>query len=196
MFDRVRRRPAAIAVAAAAALLGGACGSGGSGADAPTETPLQTTASTEAAGTAAVTPPGTVLKFGQPAFVPIQFEGRSGVIAVTVDKVTAGLPQEAVALQLPGGGTPYYVSMTIQNTGAPPDLGTYEPELFGVQDDGTQALSVNEPDDFPPCRDNGPERLGLGQQFSTCEVYLPSTGHLVRSVEYLDSPGADPVTWR
>ncbi|HKE76279.1 MAG TPA: hypothetical protein VKB57_21860 [Acidimicrobiales bacterium] len=193
MYDRWRLRSAAVVVAVVG-LLAGACGSKGNDADAPTETPLETTASTDAAGIANVTPPGKVLRYGQPAFVPIQVEGRSGVIAVTIDKVAAGLPQDAAALQV-AGGTPYYVTMTIQNTGAPPDLGSYEPDLFAVQDDGAQALSVNEPDDFPPCRDNGPEKLALGAHFTTCEVYLPSADHLVRSVEYVDSPGSKPITW-
>ena len=196
MYDRWRRRSAAVVVAAVIGLLAGACGSKGNDADSPTETPLETTASTDAAGIANVTPPGTVLRYGQPAFVPIQFEGRSGVIAVTVNRVTAGLPQDAATLQLAGDSTPYYVTMTIQNTGAPPDLGSFEPDLFAVQDDGAQALSVNEPDDFPPCRDNGPEKLGLGQHFTTCEVYLPAAGHDVRAVTYIAQPGAKPITWR
>lgn len=195
MIDRLRRRPAALIFATVVGLLAGACGSGGNGAGSTDETPLETTASTEAAGTAAITPPGTVLKFGQPAYVPIQFEGRSGVIAVSVLKVSVGLPQDAAALDI-SAGTPYYVSMSIQNTGAPPDLGSYEPELQAVQDDGVLALSLNEPDDFPPCLDHGPTKLALGASFTTCEAYAATEGDAVKSVQYLDSPGANPVTWR
>jgi hypothetical protein len=195
MFDRLRRRPAAIVVAATVGVLAGACGSGGSGAETPTSvTPLETTASSGAAGTAAITPPGTELDYGQPAFVPIQFEGRSGALSVSVLRVTAGLPQDAVALQLTSG-TPYYVTMTIQNTGAPPDLGSYEPELYAIQDDGTQALGVSEPDDFPPCLDHGPEKLALGASFTTCEAYVATEGHVVKSVQYIDDTNTEPITW-
>jgi hypothetical protein len=195
MFERLRRRPAALVVAVTVGLVAGACGSGGSEAETPTSvTDLETTASTDAAGTAAITPPGTQLNYGQPAFVPIQFNGRSGVISVAVLKVQLGLPQDRATLEL-ASGNPFYVTMAIQNTGAPPDLGSYEPELFAIQEDGIQALAVNEPDDFPPCLDHGPEKLALGAAFTTCEAYVAADGAAVKSVQYFDSPGATPITW-
>lgn len=178
------------------ALLAAACGSGKG--DDQTGTPstpqLQTTASTAAAGTAALTPQGTTLSYGQPAFIPIDNKGRSGVISVAVLTVVAGVHQDLATLKF-ATGDPYYVTMTIQNTGAPPDLGSYEPELLALQDDGIDAAAVDEPDDFPPCMDHGPFKLPLGASFTTCEAYVADSGRTIKALQYYENPDAKPISW-
>ncbi len=195
MLYRLRRLPAA---ALAAGLLLAACGSGSRGGDATSSvsvTDLETTSSSAASGNAALTPPGTVLGLNQQAFIPISVNGVSGVIAVAITSVVAGVPQDLKTLQI-AAGDPYYVNMKITNTGAPPNLGSYEPELFAIQSDGIQALSVNEPDDFPPCLDHGPSSLALGASVETCEAYVTEHGKPITSIQYLDSAGSKPISWR
>ena len=184
---------------AALLLLAAACAGGGAGDDtgSPSSSTIGTTSSTDAGtgASATVTPPGTQLTFGQAAFVPLQVQGVRGVIAVAVVSVTAGLPQDRTVLRL-ANGNPYYVTMMIQNTGSPPDLGSYEPDLVGVQSDGIQASAVNEPDDFPPCEDHGPTALALGASFVTCEAYVAAAGTTMAAVEFIPGPGIDPITWK
>jgi hypothetical protein len=195
MITTFRRMGSAAAVAAALATA--ACGGGGSPstADASTEAP-----STEPPGgpsAAALTPAGTQLTMGQTATVGVEHGGRRGVVAVTVLGIKAGGPQDLPALGL-ANGDPFYVTMTIQNTSSPVDLGSYDPEpnLQGMQDDGLQAAAVSEPDGFLPCPDAGPPELALGASYVTCEAFVASTGTKVVAIAYTPTPGADPVIWK
>jgi hypothetical protein len=196
--DRMTNRPrrwSAVAVAAAVLAVAG-CGSGnGSAGEAATSSPsLETTSSSQASGTAAITPPGTHLALGQPAFVQLTVDGVQGVLSIAVVSIAEGTPLERAALNFPSGDA-YYVTMVIQNTGSPADLGNFEPELDAVQADGSDALSVNEPDDFPPCPDHGPTELQLGGSFFSCEAYIALPGIKVTSVEYVAGPQIEPIVW-
>ncbi len=196
--NRITDRPRRWSVAAAAALLAVAgCGSGGGSAgEAGTSSPsLETTSSSQVSGTAAITPPGTHLALGQPAFVQLTAaDGVQGIVSIEIVSITTGTPLERAALNFPSGDA-YYVTMVIQNTGSPADMGSYEPEVDAVQEDGLDANSVNEPDDFPPCPDHGPAELALGDSFFTCEAYIALPGVKVTSVEFVPGPQVDPIVW-
>jgi hypothetical protein len=196
--DRMTNRPrrwSALAVAATLLAVAG-CGSGdGSAGEAATSSPsLETTSSSQAFGTATITPPGTHLALGKPAFVEMTVNGVRGIVSIAVVGITEGTPLERAALNFPSGDA-YYVTMVIQNTGSPADLGNYEPELDAIQADGSEAFSVNEPDDFPPCPDFGPAELPLGGSFYTCEAYIALPGVKVTSVEFVPGPQIDPIVW-
>jgi hypothetical protein len=192
---RPRRWPA-VAVAAALLAVSGCGSGGGSAGEAATSSPsLETTSSSQASGTAAITPPGTHLALGQPAFVQLTAaDGVQGIVSIEIVSITEGTPLERAALNFPSGDA-YYVTMVIQNTGSPADMGSYEPEVDAVQEDGLDANSVNEPDDFPPCPDHGPTELALGASFFTCEAYIALPGIRVTSVEYVPGPQVDPIVW-
>jgi hypothetical protein len=188
------RRWSAVAAAIALAAAAG-CGFGDDGGEAATSTPsLETTSSSQASGTAAITPPGTHLALGQPAFIQLTVDGMQGIVSVEIVSITEGTPLERAALNFPSGDA-YYVTMVIQNTGSPADMGSYEPEVDAVQEDGLDANSVNEPDDFPPCPDHGPAELALGDSFFTCEAYIALPGVKVTSVEFVPGPQVDPIVW-
>src|SRR4029450_252704 len=110
------------AVVGAAVLLGGAAGGGSGNGDAgeaaTSSLSLETTSSSQAQGTAAITPPGTHLAFGQPAFVELNADGVHGIVSIEVVSLTEGTPLERAALNFPSGDA-YYVTMVIENTGSP-----------------------------------------------------------------------------
>jgi hypothetical protein len=196
--DRPRRWSVVKAAAAVAllAVVAAGCGSDGGGeGEAATSSPsLETTSSSQASGTAAITPPGTHLALGQPAFVQMSVNGVQGIVSVEIVSITVGTPAERAQLNFPSGDA-YYVTMVIQNTGSPGDMGNYQPQVDAIQEDGSQAFSVNEPDDFAPCPDHAPTELALGGSFFTCEAYIALPGVRVTSVNYVPGPRIEPIVW-
>lgn len=196
MIERFRRTPGAAVLVLAVLIATAGCGSGDDDSATPSSlSNLETTASSDAAGQAATTPQGTELHFGDRAFVPIGSDGLRGVIALRVMSVEAGVGQDRATLNI-ASGDPFYVTMFIENTGAPPELGRYVPNLIAVQDDGIQAAAVISPPDFLPCPSQSPTSLALGGNFVTCVAYVASAGRTVRTVQYLDGPDAKPISWQ
>ena len=195
MVHRYCRLPAAALVAG---LFLVACGSGGGGDDATSSvsiTDVATTTTTVLSGTATLTPPGTVLGLNQQAFIPLDVNGVTGVVAVAVTSVIPGPVSDLKALQVPAGD-PYYVNLKITNTGAPADLGSYEPVLYAIRNDGVQALSVGEPATFLKCPGHGPTTLALGATAEVCEAYVSEAGKPITSVQYVDTAGDKPISWK
>jgi hypothetical protein len=195
MVHRYCRLPAAALVAG---VLLAACGSGGGADDATSSvsvTDIATTSTSIFSGNATLTPPGTMLGLNQQAFIPLDVNGVTGVIAVAITSVVPGPVSDLNALQVPSGD-PYYVNLKITNTGAPADLGSYEPELRAIRNDGIQALAVNEPATFLKCRGRGPTTLALGATAESCEAYVSEAGKPITSIEYIDAAGDKPISWK
>ncbi|HZM32089.1 MAG TPA: hypothetical protein VFB77_16440 [Acidimicrobiales bacterium] len=190
---RTVRRTAALAAAVFALFVAASC-SGGGGDPSAASPSTTATASPSPTATVPVTAPGTELDLGQPASILLEQGGGSGVVAVSIVSITPGSPDEAVKLQF-ATGEPFYVTMLIQNTAAPPELGSYVPELIGLQDDGNLSSTVNEPPGFEPCRDNGPASLAVGASFLTCEAFVADAGTRVTAVGFVSGPDADPIVW-
>ena len=192
MNRSVRRKPA-LAAGLCALLVAASCGGGGGD---PSAASPSTTAPTSPTPTATVpvAAPGTELAFGQPASILLEEGDRRGVVAVSIVSITPGSEDDAVDLQF-ATGEPYYVTMLIQNTAAPPDLGHYVPELIALQDDGNLSSTVNEPPGFEPCRDNGPPSLAVGASFLTCEAFVADAGTRVTAVGFVSVPDEDPIVW-
>ena len=190
---RLPGRMPPLAAAAGALLLAASCSGGGGdpSAASPSTTPSSSPTPT---ATVAVTAPGTELSFGQPASILLEQDEQAGVVAVSIVSITPGTPEEALTLQL-ATGEPFYVTMTVQNTAAPPDLGSYVPELIAFQEDGRQAVAVNEPPGFLPCPDNGVASLPVGGTFITCEAFVANEGTRVTSVGFIAAPDVDPIVW-
>ena len=182
-----------LAAAVFALLAAASCSSGGGDPSAASPSTTAPESPTQTA-TVPVTAAGTELAFGQPASILLEQGERSGVVAVSIVSITPGNEEDTSTLQF-ATGQPYYVTMLIQNTAAPPDLGHYVPELIGLQDDGNLSSTVNEPPGFEPCRDNGPESLAVGASFLTCEAFIADAGTRVTSVGFVPEPDADPIVW-
>jgi hypothetical protein len=151
-----------------------------------------------AAPSGELTAEGTELALGEPATVP--HDDGEGSIAVTVDGITAGTPEDLAELQLEGGetGDLYYVTQTVTNVDAPADAGGYAPgssSLFALQDDGTPATPVAEFSTFAPCENEDPSELAAGESFTTCTIYLAPTGVAVSSVAFAAEYDSDPIVW-
>lgn len=165
-----------------------------------TTTTTQDEPSGDAVGSSELTPPGTELAMGEAANLPVDYAGVQGVVGVTVDSLARGTPADLALLALEGGetGDLYYVTMTIQNTGSPGDLGSYVPNtiyLFPLQEDGRPANPVAKFTAFPPCENEDPSDLAPGASFTTCEIYLAQSGAAVSSVVFTDFD-AEPIVWR
>ncbi|HEY7071540.1 MAG TPA: hypothetical protein VH479_15535 [Acidimicrobiales bacterium] len=189
------RTASALAAAGALLLAVSGCSVGGGGGPSAASPPSTQTTTTVRTATVPVTPPGTLLNFGQPANVQINNGANSGVVAVAVIAITPGTREQAAQLNI-GNGEAYYATMQITNTAAPVDLGDYVPDVIGYQSDGIQAANVIEPNDFTPCPDNGPVSLPLGSSFLTCEAFVAVEGVPVTSVGFSPGFDFDPIIWK
>ncbi|HET6954142.1 MAG TPA: hypothetical protein VFI47_27500 [Acidimicrobiales bacterium] len=197
MYSTTFRRIGSVALGVAVVVTGACSGGGNSPSSAGSSTESVSTEVPGGVSAEALTPAGTELALGQTATVAVEHAGREGVVAVTVIGIKAGGPQDLPALGL-ANGEPYYVTMTIQNTSSPVDLGVYDPEppLQAVQNNGLLASAVSEPDGFLPCPDLAPTELALGASFTTCEAFVAARGTVVVAVSYTPMPGNDPVIWK
>lgn len=188
--------------------------------DSATETPTEETseatesASTETEGTAPagdVTAPGTELKIGEKAVLPLTY-GTDGT--ATVEVTVTGIKQgtsadlEAAKVKKAADYTPFYIQldMKILSTG-PEGFGGYTP---GSDFDGltgeTKAGSLIVIGDFAPCdNDNGFEYdAKAGDTAKGCVPALATKGSVVDGVQFAggaDDAGYDqfdgkPVVWR
>jgi hypothetical protein len=151
-----------------------------------------------AAPSAELTPEGTELAIGDSATIP--HDDGEGAIAVTVDGITAGTPEELAELELQGGetGDLQYVALTVTNVDAPADAGSYAPgssSLFALQDDGQPATPVAEFSTFEPCENEDPSELAAGESFTTCLIFLASSGVPVTSVQFAAEYDSTPIVW-
>jgi len=204
-------RRLAVSAVLGLALLATACSSDDDDSDEPTEeaSAEETTSSAEDTTTTVaddaaatdlseeLTPEGTELAIGESATLP---HDDGGVVAVTIDSVTAGTPEELAELELQGGetGDLYYVSMTVTNVSAAADAGSYEPgssSLFAIQDDNQPATPVAEFSTFTPCENESPTELAAGESFATCAIYLASSGVPVTTVQSMAEYDSTPIVW-
>lgn len=208
------RIPRWLAVATTCSVLVAACGGDDENAavsegreEETTTTEAETTTSTddvsspsEGAAPGGGTPEGTRLAIGETANVPIDDADAESVIAVTVDSIDAGTPEDLAQLDVQGGetGDLYYVNVTIKNVSAAQDAGSYVPglsDLYAMQEDGQPANPVAEFSTFEPCENEDPSELAVGQSFATCLIFLATSGVAVTSVEYAAAFDADPIVW-
>src|SRR5262245_43106054 len=118
------RTASALAAAGALLLAVSGCSVGGGGGPSAASPPSTQTTTTVPTATVQVTPPGTILSFGQPANVQIKKGETTGVVAISVIAITPGTREEAEQLNI-GNGEAYYATLQITNTAAPVDFGDY-----------------------------------------------------------------------
>ena len=183
--------------------------------ESPTETPTESTEATESAseGTAPagdVTAPGTELKIGDTAVLPLTY-GTEGTatVEVTVTGITEGSSADLEAAKVKNAAdfTPFYINLDLKilSTGDK-GFGGYTP---GSDFDGltgeTKAGSLIVIGDFAPCDSEGFEYDSkAGDTAKGCVPALATKGSVVDGVPFSGGPddaGYDqfdgkPVVWR
>ncbi|GAA3829298.1 hypothetical protein [Nocardioides panacisoli] len=154
----------------------------------------------------ALTPPGTMLDFGQPA--TIAWEPRideTAILDVTVDRVERTTFKESfqgwVITDEMEGQTPLFVQATVSNAGED-RLGGEEVPLTVVDDTGIHVQpTIAQDETFEPCPGGPlPKKFKPGAKTKVCLLYLLDPGREFTSVAFqpVDAehrPVADAISW-
>lgn len=188
----------AVVLAAAGSLLLSSCGGGDSDADESTPSPSPSS-TVNVPESVALTEPGTELAFGDAGSVVVEADQRRGtVLELTVTKATKGAVKDFSSFILDDytkAATPYYVNVTVRNTGEG-DVGGAAVPLWGVDGENTLLPAASFTTDFGKCdSDPLPEKFAAGATLSTCLVYLAPEKGTLDSVSFRPTQEFDPVSW-
>jgi hypothetical protein len=199
------RGPLFIAAAATAGMLLSACGSQTTGAATPASTGT-TTPSTEVSATSAapvadggdVTAPGTKLKVGARAVIPLASSGKNGTIAVTLTAIEAGAKEDLAKFGDKAKNiTPFYLRVRVENLSGT-DLSYTSVSLRGLGDDG-KSTGVIISGDTPKCDSTSAPKTftTVGASYETCVLSGAPDGLKVAAGAYNRGDGYDksPVVW-
>ena len=198
-----------LAGATAVALLSG-CGDSEGDTTAPPPPPPPTTPAAPSAPAggadtagAEVTPPGTKLKLGQRAVIPIKRASVTGTVGITVTAIEPG-NQAAFQQQFGSkaqGLDPYYIRYTVTNVGGT-DLSRISTPLLGAvgPNGGSTGATVIFTGELPGCARGRPDDsfATAGASFQHCRLQVARQGVPVTGAEYDDSEGGyrdNPIVW-
>jgi hypothetical protein len=144
------------------------------------------------------TAPGTTLKLGQPAVLDYKdsSSGKSGIITLTVKSITKASIGDFKNMDLDAKdktSTPYYIQMSVKNTGKT-DLSGADPQTIvdGLDDRGQEQSALIVIGTFDSCNgDTTPKTFGPGASYNACEPYLVPGGGSLKGAEWTVY---DPVT--
>ena len=172
-----------------------------------TSTRLETSTSI-AAPVGTFTKPGTQLKFGEKALVPLKSKGVEGTLGVTATGIKKGDPAELARLNLgdrAAGLTPYYVTFVLTNESGTDFAFASTGSMGGQLGDGSRAQSVFA-SGFPPCPRAAASRdfTTKGATFTTCTLTLAGGSSAVTAATYGGSGSGtgdtdyfrDPIIWK
>jgi len=224
-FHEARMRPVWVVACAAAAMvvpgLAGCGGSGGTAGGGAASTAPATDGygasggaagasggSSAPGGSGGLTAPGSRLAFGQAAtvgWVPPSADGQGAQkgykLQVAVESIVKGSIGDFKHVQLDAAqqrSTPYYVTLRITSLGSTPPPGKQDPAISfdAIDDRGQQQTSVTFLGTFRRCNDNSvPASFASGKSYTSCLTYLmPGSGSILR-MQWGDGPhAADQVT--
>jgi len=189
---RAPRLVGAVLLTVVAVVAGTGC-SGGSGSD---STPTTTPATTAADGS---TMPGTDLKLGAKAVVPLKADkSHKGQIKLTVTKVAKGKVSDLSRFKLGSvarKSTVYYVSTTVKNLG-PDSLAGATITLYGKVSDTLVVPPVRFGSAFPKCNETPlPDKFSKGKTVRGCLVMLAPKHGKVSEVQWRPKNGDLPISW-
>jgi hypothetical protein len=156
-----------------------------------------------AAGGAKVTAPGTSLKIGQRAVVPLRRGSTTGTLGITVTAIERG-DQAAFAQRFGSqaqGMTPYYIRYTVQNVGGTDLSRTTTPLLKAVgPGGGSTGATVIFTSALPGCERGRPDAsfASAGATYQHCRLQVARQGVEVTGAEYEESEGGysgSPIVW-
>ncbi|ANZ40189.1 hypothetical protein BBK82_33320 [Lentzea guizhouensis] len=197
-------------IVAAAGLLLSACGSQTAGSPAPVDTTTETTAGTStsekpsttsnapvAAG-GEVTAPGSKLKVGARAVIPLSYGDKSGTVAVTLTAIEQGAKEDLAKFgEKAKGITPFYLRVKVENLSGT-DLRYTSVSLRGLGVDG-KGTGVIISGDTPKCDSTSAPKTftAAGESYETCVLSAAPDGSKVVAGEYNrgDDYVKSPITW-
>lgn len=146
-----------------------------------------------------ITPPGTELSFGDTATVAYEPNNkRNTVLQLTVTKVRKARMSDLSAYVLDKRArrsTPYYVDLTVKNTGTG-DVGRTDVPLWLVDQNNTLIHSSGFTNKFTACPSTTlPKSFGPGATTRACLLYLvPAHGHFT-AMSFRPLQAYEPITW-
>ncbi|WP_394619589.1 hypothetical protein JNUCC0626_10960 [Lentzea sp. JNUCC 0626] len=202
------RGPLFLATVAAAGLLLTACGSETTGSPvAAPETKTETTsespattskkADTPVAAGGDITAPGTKLKVGARAVLPMASGDKTGTISVTLTAIEAGAKEDLAKFgDKAKNVTPFYLRVKVENLSGT-DLSYTSVSLRGLGTDG-KGTGVIISGDTPKCDSTSAPRTfkTSGETYETCVLTAAPDGSAVVAGEYNRGDyGKSPVVW-
>ncbi|MDX3659961.1 hypothetical protein PV646_21895 [Streptomyces sp. ID05-26A] len=205
------RGPLFIASVAAAGLLLTACGSETTGTATPATDTTTTTTATSTEKTSAskekpavpaggdVTAPGSKLKVGARAVIPVVTGDKTGTIAITVTAIEAGAKEDLAKFgEKAKNITPFYLRAKVENLSGT-DLSFTSIGLRGLGEDG-KGTGVIISGDTPKCDSTSAPRTfkASGETYETCVLSAAQDGLKVAAAEYNrgDDYVKSPVVWQ
>ncbi|MFC5751656.1 hypothetical protein [Actinomadura rugatobispora] len=169
----------------------------------PAAAPPEQPAPGAGAGNAQVTAPGTSLKIGQRAVVPLKRASTTGTLGITVTAIEPG-DQAAFTQQFGSRGqgmTPYYIRYTVTNVGGTDLSRTTAPLLNAVgPNGGSTGATVIFTGALPGCERGRPDAsfASAGATYQHCRLQVARQGVPVTGAEYDDREGGyndGPLVW-
>ncbi|WP_439657303.1 hypothetical protein ACSHWB_33580 [Lentzea sp. HUAS TT2] len=204
------RGPLFIAAAATAGLLLSACGSTTTGSATPaTDTTTTTATSTEKTSASKevpavpaggdVTAPGSKLKVGTRAVIPVATGDKTGIVAITVTAIEAGAKEDLAKFGDKAKNiTPFYLRAKVENLSGT-DLSFTSIGLRGLGEDG-KGTGVIISGDTPKCDSTSAPRTfkASGETYETCVLSAAQDGLKVAAAEYNrgDDYVKSPIVWQ
>ncbi|GGM75720.1 hypothetical protein GCM10011609_09540 [Lentzea pudingi] len=203
------RGPLFIASVAAAGLLLSACGSETTGTATPATDTTTTATSTEKTSASKekpavpaggdVTAPGTKLKVGTRAVIPVVTGDKTGTIAITVTAIEAGAKEDLAKFGDKAKNiTPFYLRAKVENLSGT-DLSFTSIGLRGLGEDG-KGTGVIISGDTPKCDSTSAPKTfkASGETYETCVLSAAQDGLKVAAAEYNrgDDYVKSPVVWQ
>ncbi|MFD4672532.1 hypothetical protein ACFWNN_22590 [Lentzea sp. NPDC058450] len=204
------RGPLFLAAVATAGLLLTACGSETTGSPvAATDTTAETTSESPTTPTSTskkdtpvaaggdITAPGTKLKVGARAVLPMASGDKTGTIAVTLTAIEAGAKEDLAKFgDKAKNVTPFYLRVKVENLSGT-DLSYTSVSLRGLGTDG-KGTGVIISGDTPKCDSTSAPRTfkTAGETYETCVLTAAPDGLAVTAGEYNRGDyGKSPVVW-
>lgn len=201
----LRTRVPLLSCLAALALLASACGGSdpGAGSSAASDPPSSAAPSSPSSSPSkgpTVTPPGSMLSFGDPATVAFTANPkRASDLSLAVTKVVKGRIADLSDYRLDAAtkaSTPYYVSVTVRNVGDG-DLGRTAIPLWGLSSTDILIGASGFTNRFTRCPSRAlPRSFAGGAETDTCLMYLMPRGATLEGVSYRPLKSDQPIVWK
>ncbi len=201
--------PAATTDAPAPAASSQAAPDSNAGSETENVAPPETTTFTGNPNGATLTAPGTQLRYGQPAVLPISYAGSDGVFTFSELTVTKGSTADWTTLGVDAseveGQVPWFLNLTVkQESGGDFTYLSVENDLwgYGADDAGIAPTTIFNTANSV-CASTGPDgEFAVGDTYHACAVLAVDKAQSIQRIQFegdydFESPYFDkPVVWK